>query len=87
MWENATFGMLVARLTELISVFILVIFALTFLVMLWKIIDAWIIHGGESTKVAEGKKTILFGFIVIVVMSSVWGIVALLRTVLPAVSP
>lgn len=81
-WETANFSTLVGRLIDIIDILVLLVFALTLVVMLWQIINAWIIHGGDSTKVEEGKKTVFFGIIVLVVMSSIWGIVALLQTLL-----
>ena len=65
---------------DIIDILVIVVFAVTFVVFTWQIINAWIIHGGDATKVEEGKKVILIGIIVLVVMTSVWGIVALLRT-------
>jgi len=78
MWQDATFSTLVGQLLEIVSIFVLVIFALALLVIIWKIINAWVIHAGDEAKREEGKKTILFAFVVLVVMASVWGIVALL---------
>ena len=80
-----TFSTLVGQLLEIVNIFVYVVFALTFVAMLVRIIDAWIIHGGDAYKAGEAKQTILIGFIVLVVMASVWGIVALLKTALPDV--
>ncbi|MDC1205657.1 hypothetical protein N8083_02305 [Candidatus Pacebacteria bacterium] len=74
-----TFAGLVGKFLEIINVLVLVVFAVTLVILVWQMINAWIIHGGESTAIEEGKKTILTGFIVLIVMASVWGIVALLQ--------
>lgn len=73
------FSELVADLIYLISLVIPLIFTLTLLVIVWKVIDAWILNGGDTTKVEEGKQTVLIGVIALVVMSGIWGILALLR--------
>lgn len=77
-----TFGELVVRLLEIIDILVLVVFALTFLVIAWNIINAWVINGGEPEGVKKGKQSILYSFVVLIVMVSVWGIVALLRSVI-----
>lgn len=78
MWQDATFSTLVGRLLEIVSIFVLVVFALALLVIIWKIISAWVLNAGDEGKREEGKKTVVFAFVVLVVMASVWGIVALL---------
>ena len=63
-----------------IALLVPVIFALTLLVIIWKVIDAWVIHGGEESKIEDGKQTIIVGIIALVVMSGIWGILAILRS-------
>lgn len=86
MWGDANFSTLVLKILEIVDVLILVVFALALLIMLWKIASAWIISSDESQKRAEAKNTVLIGFIVLVVMSAVWGIVALLQASLGTAS-
>lgn len=74
------FSDLVATFIEMISLLIPLIFALTFLIIVWKVIDAWIINGGDESKIEEGKKTILVGILALVVMSGIWGILAVLQS-------
>ena len=63
-----------------IALLVPLIFALTLLVIIWKVIDAWVIHGGEESKIEDGKQTIIVGIIALVVMSGIWGILAILRS-------
>ncbi len=63
-----------------IGLLVPLIFALTLLVIIWKVIDAWVIHGGEESKIEDGKQTIYVGIIALVVMSGIWGILAILRS-------
>jgi len=74
-----TFAGLVQRILELINVIIPAVFAIVFVVIIWKIIDAWVINGGDATKRQEGKQLVLIGVIVFVLMLVTWGIVGLLR--------
>lgn len=75
-----TFSELVADLIYLTSLVIPLIFTITLLVIVWKVIDAWILHAGDTTKIDEGKQTVRIGIIALVVMSGIWGILALLRS-------
>lgn len=56
------------------------VFALTFLFIIWSLIKGWIIHGGDSDGVESGKKVATVGTIALVIMISIWGILALLQT-------
>jgi hypothetical protein len=74
------FSDLVATFIEMISLLIPLIFAITLLFIVWKVIDAWIIHGGDESKVEDGKNTIFVGVIALVVMSGIWGILSILQS-------
>lgn len=75
-----TFRELVEVILNLINIIIPAIFALVFIVIVWKIIDAWVIHGGDSNKREEGKQLVLVGVVVFVLMVVTWGVIALLRS-------
>ena len=74
-----TFAELVVFFVDIINSLIVVIFALAFVVMMWKIIDAWIIHADNDTKREEGKAVALTSVIVMVIMASIWGILSFLK--------
>lgn len=74
-----TFADLLGLFMNIINTAIPVLISLTVMYYIWKLIDVWIIHGGDETKVEEGKKTALIGVVVLVIMLSVWGIVAFLE--------
>lgn len=74
-----TFAGLVARFLQLINVLIPAVFSLTFIYIVWKVIDAWVINGGDQAKRQEGRQLVLVGVIVFVLMLVTWGAVALLR--------
>ena len=71
---------LVFTLTDLINLIIPLIFAVTLVVVVWKITQAWIIGGGDPQSVEAGKNTVLVAVIALVVMTSIWGIVRLLQS-------
>lgn len=73
------FSDLVQTFINMINLVVPLIFALTLLFITWKVIDAWIIHGGEESKIEEGKHTIIVGVIALVVMSGIWGILSILQ--------
>jgi len=76
----SNFSDLVARFIELISLLVPIVFALTFLVIAWGVINAWIINGGDQQAVERGKNIALTGVIALVVMFGVWGILAMLQS-------
>ncbi len=73
-----TFSGLVAFFLGLINQIVPLIFALAFLFIMWKLIDAWIIHPDDGSRREEGKTIIITGVIVLVIMVSVWGILNLM---------
>lgn len=75
----ADFKGLVELLLGLIGLIVPLLFTLALLVFLWGITQAWIIGGGDSARVEKGKSIALAGIIGLIVMSAVWGIVALIR--------
>jgi len=74
-----TLAELVNFFVGIINSLIVVIFALAFIVMMWKIVDAWIIHADNDTKRDEGKAIALTTVIVMVIMASIWGILSFLK--------
>lgn len=71
---------LVNILLNIISVLIVLVFALTFIVLAWSVVKAWIINADSEIEVEKGKRVALVGVIALVIMSGIWGILALLRT-------
>ena len=73
------FSEFVFVLVDLIQLLVVLIFALTFIVLIWAIVNTWILKGGEQESVEKGKKVVTTGVIVLVIMLGVWGIIELLR--------
>lgn len=70
---------LVTIFTDIISMLIVLVFALTFLVFMWGVVKGWIIHGGDAEGIQQGKNVVIVGIIALVVMSAIWGILKMLQ--------
>jgi hypothetical protein len=77
--EAENFADVVSIFVSLINAAIPVVLALILLFVAWKAIDTWVINAGDEKKISEGKQLIVTSVIVMVVISSVWGLVSLLR--------
>lgn len=75
------FKSLVSLFISILDKFVVAVFALTFLVFVWGIVKAWIIHSDDPKEVENGKKIVFATILALVIMLSVWGIVALLQSV------
>jgi hypothetical protein len=62
-----------------VQLLIPIVFALTFIVLSWGVVKSWIMNDGSAEKVSEGRTLVLYGVIGLLVMSGLWGLLALLR--------
>lgn len=76
------FADLVGLFTSLIAMIVPIIFALTFVVIAWGIIKAWVINAGDESSVNEGKQIAFAGVIALVFMFGIWGILKILQSAL-----
>jgi hypothetical protein len=74
-----TFTDIVELILGYVNLLIPLLFAVTFLMVGWGVVNAWIVNGGNSEKIEEGKMIALWGVIGLVVMVGVWALVAILR--------
>lgn len=74
-----TFAGLVAVVTGLIGLIIPLIVAVIFIYIIWVMIDAWIISANDPSKRERGKMTAIIGVVAVVILMTVWGIVAVLQ--------
>lgn len=74
-----TLGGMVAHLIDIINLVIPFLMTVAFLVIVWRLVDAWVINAGDPGKQQEGKTVLLVGVVVMAIIVSIWGILALLR--------
>lgn len=78
--DITTYEGLVDMFIGFINLLIPAMFALFFAYLIWKMVDAWVLHAGDPNKVAEGKMFAVTAVIVLVLLVSVWGVVAIIRS-------
>lgn len=77
-----SFKGLVEFIVGFINILIPALFGVLFLYIVWKIIDAWIIHADDDSKREEGRRLVITAVLVFVLMISTWGIVAMIKQTL-----
>lgn len=70
----------VALVIGFINILIPFVFTLTLVVLIWGVLKAWVIHVGDAEEVKKGRTIALVGIVALVIMASVWGILALLQS-------
>lgn len=70
---------LVGEFLSVINVLVPFVIGLTVVVFMWKIAQLWIFNSGNEESIQKGKQTALWGIIVLVLMFTIWGILALLQ--------
>jgi hypothetical protein len=78
--QPSNFAELVGVFIDILSLIIPFIFGLSLLIIIWKVVDAWVINGGDADKIEEGRNVALWGIIVLVIMSGIWAILRILRS-------
>lgn len=74
------FATLVDDVLQIVQKLIAFIFVFTFITFMWGVIKGWVIQGGSEEGVESGKKVVFAGIVAFVVMSSVWGILYILKS-------
>ena len=75
-----TFSGLVDVFLNIITSLVYFVFAITFVFFVWQIIKTWIINSGDEKSVGEGKQLLIANIIGLIVMSGLWGILAMIRS-------
>ena len=76
------FSSFVGLIVDILTLLITITFALTVIAVIWGVVKNWIINGGSAEGVENGKHYAVVGIIVLAIMTSVWGIVYMLRSTL-----
>lgn len=82
MEKPTSFVELVDGIIGVINILIPTLFGIVFIFIVWKIIDAWVINGGDQRKREEGRQLLGIGIAVFLLMFVSWGVIALIRTAL-----
>ncbi len=75
-----TFAGLVDLFLLFINYLIPFLFAVVFVVLVWKLFNAWVLNAGDPGKQEEGRSLAITAVIVFVLMLSAWGIIAMIRS-------
>ncbi len=75
----STFSELVNVFLGLIDLLVVLIFALAFVVMAYKLLGAWVLYPDNETKREEGKAIAITAVLVMFVMLSLWGIIRIFQ--------
>lgn len=71
--------MFISRLLQIVDALMVMIIAIIVVVFMWRIISAWILHGGDEKEVERGKQSALVGIVVLVCIIGLWGLVSIVR--------
>jgi hypothetical protein len=74
-----TFSELVGLVLLFINYLIPFLFAVVFVIVVWKLFRLWVLEAADPAAQAEGRTLALVAVIVFVLMISSWGIVILVR--------
>ncbi|OGG61236.1 hypothetical protein A3C87_01650 [Candidatus Kaiserbacteria bacterium RIFCSPHIGHO2_02_FULL_49_34] len=77
-----TYKELVGKVAGILQSAVGIIFWLIFFYVAWTLIQNWARHGDDPKAVTAGKSTLLAGVIGLVILGSLWGLVAFVRDVL-----
>jgi uncharacterized membrane protein YqjE len=75
-----TLASLVDLLLRYVNALIPFLLAVVFVVVVWKLVTAWVIHADDPEKQKEGRMVALVAVLVFVVMAIAWGLVELVRS-------
>lgn len=80
--QSQTFAGLVTTLVALIQMFFSTIFSLIFLFVAWRLVMTWVRKGDSESERKKGTNQLIAGIIALVVLASLWGIIALMQTII-----
>ena len=71
-------GLVQKIITQVLQPLVYLLFGLAIVIFLWGIIQYVIAQSGDEKKLADAKRVMIWGIIGLFIMSSAWGIVAVL---------
>ena|SRR3989338_3394796 len=76
--ENLNFTTLADKLAEIANAIIPFLIGVAFVAIIWGILK-YVRSAGDTEKVAEGRKVIIYGIIALFLMLSFWGFVMMIK--------
>lgn len=73
------FKSLMGGLVGIINIIIPLIFGIIFISIVWGVMRAWIMGEATQEDIERGKKVVLVGVVVLVIMTAIWGILRILQ--------
>lgn len=77
---SSTFADVVAVIIQIADGLMALVVGIIVVVLLWRILTAWFMGGGDPKEVERGRQSALAGIIVLVFVFGLWGIVFIIRT-------
>ena len=75
-----TYKELVGKAAGILQATVSVIFWIIFFYVAWTVVQSFARHGDDPKAIAAGKNTIVAGIVGLVVLGSLWGLVAFVKT-------
>lgn len=76
------FAALVDRLIVILESLLGLITVLVVMYFFWQVIVTWIFAGGSEEAIKKGRNTVLVGFVVLIAVFGLWGIVNILAEII-----
>lgn len=80
--SGSTFSMFISRILSVVDSLMVMVIALIVILFMWRLMSAWILHGGDEKEVERGKQSFLVGIVVLVCVIGLWGLVLIVRNTL-----
>ncbi len=80
MTKPGTYSELVNGIIDIVNYLIYAFYVFLYAYLVWKMIDAWILHAGDEKKVSEGKKYLIAALIAGVIFFTLYAFIGLLKT-------
>lgn len=77
--SGSTFSSVVTGIGGLFDAVIAFLIALIVAFLIWRVVTAWVIGGGDPNEIERGKQSVYAGFIVLICVLGLWSIVLIVR--------
>lgn len=78
--SGSTFSSVIDTVVTLVGGLLALVVAVIVVVFIWRIVTAWFIGGGDQKEIERGRRSVVVGIFVLVMIFSLWAIVSIVRT-------